>query len=66
MALFDPIEQTQDDVARARERVHESSELLRAANRLDAAAGLDTRGQASAAGSGRTVVIDLTQLEHAD
>ena len=59
MALFDPIEQTQDDVARARERLHESSELLRAANRLDVAAGLDT-------GSADRPHIDLTQLEQAD
>lgn len=53
LALFDPIEQTQDDVARARERLRDSSDLLRAAKWLDAAAGID-------------VDVDLTQAEQAD
>ena len=41
MALYDPVEQAHEDIARARQRLEETSELLRAANRLDLEAGLD-------------------------
>ena len=41
LALYDPVEQAHEDMARARQRLEENSELLRAANRLDREAGLD-------------------------